>query len=622
MRSFRYVTLLAIMLFSLIGPAITGNTPVVAQDATTAATTDMLNLRSGPSLSNSVILVIPMGDQVTLTGESRNGFRSVSYNGRDGWVSAEYLAISKAAPSSNTAAHVTEALNLRSGPSTSNPVIVVMPAGANVVITGQSSNGFLAITWGSYRGYASGEWITTTGSAPAPAPGTPTTGTAVTTDALNLRTGAGTSYTVVAVMPRGATVQLTGKSANGFYNVNWSGQTGWAAAEYLRVSSGSTPAPTTPVPTPAPTQPPAPAPTAPPVVVTKGTGIATDALNMRSGASTSYPVIAVIPNRARVELTGEVSGHFRQLVYNGQTGWAHGDWISIDQADTRPTSSARVNDVLNLRSGPATTYSVLAVMPIGAIVTLTGQQSNGFHSVDYNGVKGWAFTTYLDINTSPQQPTVPSTPVPTVPPTPIPTTPPVASTPAPTTPPVEPEPTPFPPISSVHGYHWTNTIIGPVRGTPEHAIAFAERSGANRMDEVEKYINEIYRLAPQIGFDPSLLVAQSALETGYWKSYWWNERLNPAGLSITGDPQQENASDSFPSGTISARAQLAHMHAEVFGDREPLPAELQGVDSSYDAVFRAGWAGTVVTLDDLAGTWAVDPAYGYKIARVAAEIFG
>ena len=66
------------------------------------------------------------------------------------------------------------------------------------------------------------------------------------------------------------------------------------------------------------------------------------------------------------------------------------------------------------------------------------------------------------------------------------------------------------------------------------------------MDEVERYIREVYRLGPQIGFDPAILVAQSALETNYWRDDWWALRLNPAGLGITGDPAQESASPTFP----------------------------------------------------------------------------
>ena len=44
----------------------------------------------------------------------------------------------------------------------------------------------------------------------------------------------------------------------------------------------------------------------------------------------------------------------------------------------------------------------------------------------------------------------------------------------------------------------------------------------------------------------------------------------------------------FPSGTIAARAQIAHMHAEVFGNSQPLPIELQGIDPTYQRVFEAG----------------------------------
>ena len=152
-------------------------------------------------------------------------------------------------------------------------------------------------------------------------------------------------------------------------------------------------------------------------------------------------------------------------------------------------------------------------------------------------------------------------------------------------------------------------------------MTVARSTGSKRLDEVERYVTEVYRVAPQLGFDPALIVAQSALETGYWKSDWWELRLNPAGIGITGHPEQENASPTFANGTMAARAQLAHMHAEVYGNARTLPQILQGVDPTYQRVFEAGWAGTIRTLEDLSGTWAVDPNYHLKIVRVARELF-
>ncbi|HYJ13061.1 MAG TPA: SH3 domain-containing protein, partial [Thermomicrobiales bacterium] len=247
----------------------------------------------------------------------------------------------------------------------------------------------------------------------------------------------------------------------------------------------------------------------------------------------------------------------------------------------QPTGTATTTVRLNLRSAPNTTSAIIMVIPSGATVSLTGQSTNGFRSVRYGNQSGWAFEAYLTPRTTTPAPT----PGPTVP------------------------------------FGVTNTLVGPVRGTANQALAVARSMGAQRMDQVTLYVTEMYRRAPEIGLDPALLVAQSALETNFWRSSWWINRLNPAGIGVTGDPGQNAASPNFASGTISARAQLAHMHAEVFGSRQPLPLVLQGVDPTYQQVYAAGWAGTIVTVGDLAGTWAVDPLYDVRIISRARVIF-
>lgn len=56
----------------------------------------------------------------------------------------------------------------------------------------------------------------------------------VTTDALNLRTGPGTTYGVIVVMPLGSRVTLVQSSPqNGFYSVKYGTSTGWASGTYL-----------------------------------------------------------------------------------------------------------------------------------------------------------------------------------------------------------------------------------------------------------------------------------------------------------------------------------------------------------------------------------------------------
>jgi uncharacterized protein YgiM (DUF1202 family) len=55
-------------------------------------TTTRLNLRSEPSLSANVLLVLPMGVAVTGKDAWSNGFRLVSYGETLGWAATAYLS--------------------------------------------------------------------------------------------------------------------------------------------------------------------------------------------------------------------------------------------------------------------------------------------------------------------------------------------------------------------------------------------------------------------------------------------------------------------------------------------------------------------------------------------------
>jgi hypothetical protein len=52
---------------------------------------------------------------------------------------------------------------------------------------------------------------------------------------------------------------------------------------------------------------------------------------------------------------------------------------------------------LNLRAGPGTGYAVLDVMPAGSAVAVTGDPTNGFYPVAYDGTDGYASGAYLDL---------------------------------------------------------------------------------------------------------------------------------------------------------------------------------------------------------------------------------
>lgn len=163
----------------------------------------------------------------------------------------------------------------------------------------------------------------------------------------------------------------------------------------------------------------------------------------------------------------------------------------------------------------------------------------------------------------------------------------------------------------------TDRLQGPVRGDPETAISFAERHGAARLADVAQYIEAVFRYAPEIDLDPAIVIAQSGHETGNWTSHWWRERLNPAGLGITGDPDQNAASGTWATGERAALAQLHHLGLYLGTDM----LAWKPYNPRWQAAIQAGYFGVAATLDDLGGRWAVDRRYGEGVAARGNAIF-
>ncbi|MFL5759629.1 MAG: SH3 domain-containing protein [Thermomicrobiales bacterium] len=233
------LTLVAVVLVSGLVEYV--NHPSRAKSASSAVTTAALNLRTGPSLDHEILLVIPEGAAVDVSGSSSGGFYPVVYQGTDGWSHGDYLDFGG---SWNGAATITSDLNLRSGPSTAEFILAVMPTGASVSLTGNSRNGFFELTYNGTGGWGFGEYISSadlagnleSGDLPA---GGSVISSAVTTSELNLRAGASTGHVVLLVMPAGAQVDLLGDPQNGFYPVAYQNQTGWSYGDYLSIGGSA-----------------------------------------------------------------------------------------------------------------------------------------------------------------------------------------------------------------------------------------------------------------------------------------------------------------------------------------------------------------------------------------------
>jgi len=155
----RGVVLLLIVALLVSAASVALVAPRGVAAAGTATTLDALNLRSGPSVDDSVLDVVPGGATVTITGDAQNGYYPVAYNGEDGWVFGAFLDSGASAASGYEAVVTTDALNLRAGASTDSQILDVMPYGTVVTLTGQSSNGFVSVSYNGTAGWAYGIYV-------------------------------------------------------------------------------------------------------------------------------------------------------------------------------------------------------------------------------------------------------------------------------------------------------------------------------------------------------------------------------------------------------------------------------------------------------------------------------
>lgn len=162
---------------------------------------------------------------------------------------------------------------------------------------------------------------------------------------LRVRSGPGTSNSIVASLYNGNRITVLAPADNGWYNISFTGSggttlTGYIMGDYISTISGggtttTTPAPSTPAPsTPAPSTP-APS-TGGPTVGRAGTIVGADGgLRVRSGPGTSNEIVASLLNGNRVQVVSDAGGGWYEITFSGSggstmRGYIMGEYISTN----------------------------------------------------------------------------------------------------------------------------------------------------------------------------------------------------------------------------------------------------------------------------------------------------
>ncbi|MDP9362952.1 MAG: SH3 domain-containing protein [Chloroflexota bacterium] len=129
----------------------------------------------------------------------------------------------------------TAAVNLRSGPGVSYPVLLVVPAGAEVLPYGDQANGYVQVDYVGTVGWVADAYL---GTPPAnyPSDAPILIGTAVTTFDVNLRAGPSGDHEVLRVLPQGTAVQRTDFAVGPYRYVILGDVSGWVYDAYLTLT--------------------------------------------------------------------------------------------------------------------------------------------------------------------------------------------------------------------------------------------------------------------------------------------------------------------------------------------------------------------------------------------------
>lgn len=309
----------------------------------------------------------------------------------------------------------TSTMNIRSDASTSASITGSLAANttftATATKTGTSVNG--NTTWYkiSGKGWVSGAYLTkvstdssnnnsgsgNTGSDNSNS-GTTINKKMKTTEAMNIRSSASTSGSVVGSLSKGttftATSMKTGTSVNG--NKNWyyvSGK-GWVSGAYLTEVTNNNASEAE--------------------KEDNSSSInqkmkTTAALNVRSDASTSSRVVTTLGQGVTVTVTAKKNGTSvegnKTWYYVSGKGWVSGAYLTTTSSSSNNSGSTTTNqkmkttEILNVRSDASTSSSITGSLSKGATVTVTatktGTTVNGTNKWYYVSGKGWVSGAYL-----------------------------------------------------------------------------------------------------------------------------------------------------------------------------------------------------------------------------------
>ncbi|WP_420986673.1 SH3 domain-containing protein [Bacillus toyonensis] len=301
-----------------------------------------LRVRSAANTSSSVLGNLKNGEKVTVL-EKANGWAKINYQGKEGYVSLEFVKLEAGKQEEKPAEDITNgtqevgtinatSLRVRSAANTSSSVLGNLKNGEKVTVLGKA-NGWAKINYQGKEGYVSLEFVKLEAGKQEEKPaeditnGTQEVGT-INATSLRVRSAANTSSSVLGNLKNGEKVTVLGK-VNGWAKINYQGKEGYVSLEFITIGKDSID----------PTNP-----TNPGQVTEERAVVNASLLNVRKGPSTGAAAVGHLKNGETVTIIGKENG-WAKIRFNGGEGYVSLQFLKVKQGSSSyeiVTSSQKV----------------------------------------------------------------------------------------------------------------------------------------------------------------------------------------------------------------------------------------------------------------------------------------
>ncbi|MBU5335094.1 SH3 domain-containing protein [Intestinibacter bartlettii] len=357
-------------------------------------------LRKGPGTSYGKITVLTKGSKVDIVAKSSNGWYKIKYKNSYGYTYSSYITVKDSDITTTETAYTatgttTTNLNVRKAASASSKQLGALGKGAKVDIVAKVSNGWYKIKYNGGYGYVSGTYVKVGSTTETPSTTeTAYTATGTTKVNLNVRKGAGASYTKLGSLKKGAKVDIVAKTNDGWYKIKYNKGYGYVSAQYVTVKSSGTETPSTPTET-----------------AYTATGTTKANLRVRKSNSTSSATLTTLKKGAKVDIVAKTNDGWYKIKYNKGYGYVSAQYVTVKSTGTETPSTPEVkypadvvaNHAVYIRSAASVKNSkVLGQINKGEKATALEKTSQYWYKVQFTTkdgkvLVGYASSQYLDI---------------------------------------------------------------------------------------------------------------------------------------------------------------------------------------------------------------------------------